>query len=54
MRRGTIPMAAAISIAVGWLTAASAADGKLMPVTIDSFRRAESDTYFAQFVNDKT
>ena len=47
MRAGTIPMATTILIAVGWLTAASGDDGKPVRVTVDNFRRAESDTYFA-------
>ena len=52
MRAGTIPMAAIILIAVGWLTAASADDGKPVRVTVDNFPRAESDTYFARFVKE--
>ena len=50
MPAGTIPMAATILIAVGWLTAASADDGKTVRVTVDNFPRAESDTYFARFL----
>lgn len=52
MRAGTIRMAAATLIAVGWMTAAFADDGKPMRVTVDNFRRAESDTYFARFVTE--
>ncbi len=52
MRVGTIPMAAAILIAGGWLSVASADDGKPVRVTVDNFRRAESDTYFARFAKE--
>ena len=52
MRAGTIPMAATILIAVGFLTTAAAQDGKPVRVTVDNFRRAESDTYFARFVKE--
>ena len=52
MRVRTIPMAAAILMAVGWMTAAPAEDAKPVRVTVDNFRRAESDTYFARFVKD--
>jgi hypothetical protein len=52
MRAGTIPMAATVLIAAGWLTAALADEGKPVRVTVDNFRRAESDTYFARFVQE--
>jgi hypothetical protein len=52
MRAETIPIAAAILVTVGWLTAVSADDGKPVRVTVDNFRRAESDTYFARFVKE--
>jgi hypothetical protein len=39
-------------VAVGWLTAANAAEPKLARVTVDNFARAESDMYFARFVKD--
>ena len=52
MRVGTISTAAAILVAAGWLTAAPADDGKPVRVTVDNFRRAESDTYFARFVKE--
>jgi hypothetical protein len=40
---------AAALIAVSWLTAATAEDSKSLRVTVDNFRRAESDNYFARF-----
>ena len=52
MRVGTTSTAAAILVAAGWLTAAPADDGKPVRVTVDNFRRAETDTYFARFVKD--
>jgi hypothetical protein len=52
MRAGTIPTTAAILIAAVWLTAAPADDGKSVRVTVDNFRRAESDTYFGRFVKE--
>jgi hypothetical protein len=52
MRAGIIPMAAALLFAVGWLAAASADDGKPVRVTVDNFRRAESDAYFARFMKE--
>ena len=52
MRVGTISTAAAILVAAGWLTAAPADDGKPVRVTVDNFRRAESDAYFARFVKE--
>lgn len=51
MRAGTIPITATILVAAGWLTA-SAEDGKPVRVTVDNFRRAESDMYFARFVTE--
>ena len=52
MRTEMFPIAAAILIAGGWLMAASADDGKPVRVTVDNFRRAESDTYFARFTKE--
>ncbi len=52
MRAGTIPMAATILITAGCLTAASADGEKPTRVTVDNFRRAESNTYFARFVKE--
>lgn len=52
MRAVTIPTAAAILLAGVWLSAVSADDGKPVRVTVDNFRRAESDTYFARFVKE--
>jgi hypothetical protein len=52
MRGRTIPMATAALIAVGWMTAASGDEGKPVRVTVENFRRAESDTYFARFVKE--
>lgn len=52
MRLNTIPMFAALLISMSWLTAASADDEKPVRVTVDNFRRAETDTYFARFVKD--
>jgi len=45
-------MAAAIFIAEAWMSAACADDGKPVRVTVDNFRRAESDTYFARFAKE--
>ena len=52
MRTRKIPIAAALLVATGWLAAASADDGKPVRVTVDNFRRAESDTYFARFLKE--
>ena len=52
MRAGTIPIAAAILVAGAWLTAASADGEKPVRVTVDNFRRAESDTYFTRFAKE--
>ena len=52
MRARTIPIAATILIVAGCVTGASAGDGKPLRVTVDNFRRAESDTYFARFVKE--
>jgi hypothetical protein len=52
MRVRAILLAAALPITVGWPPVASADDGKPKRVTVDNFRRAESDTYFARFVKD--
>ena len=52
MRAVKIPIAATLLVACGWLTAASAEAGDPVRVTVDNFRRAESDTYFARFVSD--
>lgn len=46
----TALIAAAILVTGAWLPAVSADDGKPVRVTVDTFRRAESDTYFAGFV----
>jgi hypothetical protein len=50
LRARTTLFAATILVAAGWMSAASADDGKSVRVTVDNFRRAESDTYFARFV----
>jgi hypothetical protein len=47
LRIETITIAAALFIAVGCLTVVSADDMKPVQVTVDNFRRAETDTYFA-------
>jgi hypothetical protein len=52
MRTRTTLIAAAILAAGAWFSAASAGDSKSVLVTVDSFRRAESDTYFARFVEE--
>ena len=39
-------------VAPGGLTAAPADDGPPVRVTVDNFKRAESDTYFAKFVTE--
>lgn len=52
MQAWTTPIAAALLIAAGWSATAFADDGKPLRVTVDNFRRAETDTYFARFVKD--
>ena len=52
MRAGMIPIAVTILVMVGWLRALAADDGQPVRVTVDNFRRAESDTYFARFVTE--
>lgn len=52
MRAMTILITAALVTAGAWLGAVSADDGKPVRVTVDNFRRAETDTYFARFVKD--
>jgi len=52
MRARTTLIVAAFLIAGAWLSAASADDAKPVRVTVDNFRRAESDTYFARFVEE--
>jgi hypothetical protein len=52
MRITTITITAAILIAGCWLTVASADEGRPVRVTVDNFRRAESDTYFARFMEE--
>jgi hypothetical protein len=49
MRIRTIPISMALLIAVGCLTAAAADEPLAGRVTVDNFRRAESDTYFTRF-----
>lgn len=46
--RGAL-VSVAVAIAGAWLSTASAGDGKPVRVTVDNFRRAESDMYFARF-----
>src|SRR4030095_15725969 len=52
MRIRAFPIAAAILLVAGWLTTAFADDAKPVRVTVDNFRRAETDTYFARFVKE--
>jgi hypothetical protein len=52
MRSEAILFAAAIYVVGGWQAAATADDVKPIRVTIDNFRRAETDTYFARFVKE--
>lgn len=52
MRIVRVTISAAILIAGAWLKVASADEGKPVRVTVDNFRRAESDTYFARFVKE--
>ena len=52
MRAATLPIAAAILFAWFWFTPASAGEGTPVRVTVDNFRRAESNTYFARFVRE--
>jgi hypothetical protein len=52
MRAGTIRITATIVIAVGWVTAAFADDGKPVRVTVDNVHRAESDMSFARFAKE--
>ena len=51
MRMRTI-LAAATLVAVGYLIPAAADDAPPVRVTVDNFRRAETDTYFAKFTAD--
>jgi hypothetical protein len=53
MRARTTPIAVATFIAVGWLSAVSATEPKPVRVTVDNFRRAETDTYFARFAKER-
>jgi hypothetical protein len=52
MRAIIILISAILLILAGWVTRTSADDGTPIRVTVDNFRRAESDTYFARFVNE--
>jgi hypothetical protein len=52
MRARSTLIAAAILVAGPWSSAASADDAKPVRVTVDRFRRGESDTYFARFVKE--
>jgi hypothetical protein len=52
MQARTTLFTAAILIAGAWLPMAFADDAKAVRVTLDNFRRAESDTYFARFVKE--
>ena len=52
MQARTTLITAAILIAGAWLPMAFADDAKAVRVTLDNFRRAESDTYFARFVKE--
>ncbi len=52
MRVSTITIAAALLVAGGWTTATSADQAQPVRVTVDNFRRAESDTYFARFAKE--
>jgi len=51
MRTRTTTIAAAL-LALGWLAAAPGQEPKAVPVTVENFRRAESDTYFATVLKD--
>ena len=52
MRARATLIAVAILVAGAWSSTASADDAKPVRVTIDNFRRAESDTYLARFVKE--
>ena len=45
-------LATFVLVAGGWPTAVAAADGEPVRVTVDNFRRAESDMYFDRFVKE--
>jgi hypothetical protein len=52
MRTKVLPTAGSILFAGVWLAAAFEDDGKAVRVTVDNFRRAESDVYFGRFVKE--
>jgi len=52
MRARVALTAVAIFLTGAWLSPASAEDTKSLQVTVDNFRRAESDSYFARFVHE--
>lgn len=49
MESRSAPIVAAALIGLGWMTTASAGEPQPLRVTVDNFRRAESDMYFARF-----
>lgn len=49
---GTLLLAGNVFVAPCSLTEVSAQDAEPLRVTVDNFRRAETDMYFARFVND--
>ncbi|MBX3433501.1 MAG: DUF1254 domain-containing protein [Pirellulales bacterium] len=52
MRAQTTRITAALLVSAVWLAPATADDAPPVRVTIDNFRRAESDAYFARFVKE--
>ncbi len=52
MRHRSTLILAVMLCATGGVTVGTAQDAKPVRVTVDNFRRAESDTYFARFVKD--
>lgn len=52
MRHRSTSILAVVLCATGGVMVGTAQDAKPVRVTVDNFRRAESDTYFARFVKD--
>ncbi len=50
--RTRLSLSISVLLAIGWLTIATAEESKRVRVTVDNFRRAESDTYFARFTKE--
>ncbi|MCU0718679.1 MAG: DUF1214 domain-containing protein [Pirellula sp.] len=52
MRTSKILIATVLLVTLCWPVTATAQNGTPLQVTVDNFRRAESDTYFARFVGE--